>query len=73
MKQRLQYTGRRPLRLILNNVRHDLRRGDVIEIDLKKFSGNRIKRFVNLTEKEREDEVRSREIELLIKEVEKIR
>ena len=73
MKHRLRYIGGRPFRLILNNELMVLRRGDVVEVDLKSFSGKRMKYFENLTKKDAEKAIRRKEITSLIREEKQIK
>ena len=73
MKHRLRYIGGRPFRLVINNELMVLRRGDVIEVDLKSFSGKRMKYFENLTKKDAEKAIRRKEITSLIREEKQIK
>jgi len=73
VKHRLRYIGGRPFRLVINNELMVLRRGDVIEVDLKSFSGKRMKYFENLTKKDAEKAIRRKEITSLIREEKQIK
>ena len=73
MKHRLRYIGGHPFRLVINNELMVLRRGDVIEVDLKSFSGKRMKYFENLTKKDAEKAIRRKEITSLIREEKQIK